>query len=79
MSMYNFLPLVGKRISVAIDTNKPLSKDVKETYIGVLKQVYDDYIILDFIHLKGTSNRRDNLKQIIIRRQFIVSIWVYDD
>jgi len=77
--MYNFIPLVGKKISVAIDTNKPLSKDVKETYIGTLRQVYDDYIILDFLHLEGVSNRRNNLKQIIIRRQFIVSIWVYDN
>ena len=73
---FNFDSLINTQVSIAIDTCKPKSPTVKENYQGIIREVYDDFIILKFV---STPHFRDaTLKQIIIRKTAILSMWIYD-
>ena len=72
MSMYNFVPLVGKIVSIAIDNETTCKDSKKESYLGRVKQVFDDYIVLDF-----NSDLRPDIEQIVINKKHIVSLWIY--
>lgn len=57
-----------------IDVNKN-GGDTKESYIGKLKHVFDDYIVIDYDIFIGSNK----IKSILINKNHIVSIWVYDE
>ena len=73
---YKFEQLINTQVSVAIDTCKPKSPTVKENYQGIIREVYEDFIVLDFIptpHLRDTT-----LQKLVIRKTAIISMWIYD-
>jgi len=71
---FNFVVLVGKYVSVMIDVVKA-GNETKESYIGKVKQVYDDFIIIDYDIFDSSKQ----IKQVIINRSHIVSIWIYNE
>ncbi len=68
------LELDEERVSIMINSNKPYS-NTKETYIGYISDVTNDFITLD-VDFEVTGYP---IKKIIIRKNMILSVWVYKD
>lgn len=62
--------LIGQKVSLLIDHFKPNSR-IKESYIGVVNDITDDgFVILD-------TEGNNRLTHILVRKDQIISIWVY--
>jgi hypothetical protein len=75
MSVFNLGSLVGEYVSVMIDVIKS-GDDTKESYIGKVEEVYDDYLVLRYDIFKTTDKSR-NIGKVIFKRDHIVSFWIY--
>jgi len=68
MLFYNKLnELKDTKVSILLDLNK--CSLFKESYSGIIKEIGDDYIILD------TNNSNFFIKSLLLRKDLIVSIW----
>ena len=77
MGNFNFVYLVGKKVSIAIDMFKPGSH-VKETYVGRIRQVFDDFVILEQEQVVNKESNTSNLKEVMLKKDHIVSVWIYN-
>jgi hypothetical protein len=67
---FNFQSLLNRKVSVLIAGKS----DKKETYVGVVSDVYEDFVEL---RCKCEESSTFPLSSIIIRKDLILSIWIY--
>jgi len=67
----NWENLRGKKVSILIDGfNK------RESYIGVIKEVDDDFLILD---MNLGDNPAYTIERVIVKKSVILSVWIYKE
>ena len=64
-----FKELKDKKVSILVDNLNPVGK--RETYVGFIKEIGDDYIYLE---MAGTTS---TIKGLYIQQELILSIWIY--
>lgn len=72
MNKETFEKLLGEKISVLIDNLAPSGK--RESYVGELKEVGDDFICLI---LSQDYDQKNPVKAVFIKTSIILSIWLY--
>ena len=69
MSGFNFTTLVKKTVKVELSNGNSSS--------GNVRQVLDDFIILDHVTAIPDTFKIDNIQKMMIHKAHIVSIWIY--
>jgi len=68
-----FEDLIGKKLSILIDTCKPNSC-TKESYVGILMGEKDGFLVFN-VNLNG----KNRIEELRVKMNFILSIWVYSE
>ncbi len=74
MNISAFKDYMGKKLSVA--TTKSKENGTPESYIGFLKHIGEDYIVLDYG--KASTNSQKGIALVILSSDVIVGVWIYN-
>ena len=61
--------LKDQKVSLLLDNPKPGSQE-KESYVGKIRLITDDFILLD-------TEGNTRISSLIVRPSMILSVWVY--
>lgn len=70
MAKMNWEGLKGEKVSILLNNPKP-NKIEYESYVGRVVAIVDD----DFLFIDMQGN--DRIKALIVRKELILSIWIY--
>ena len=76
MSNFNFATLVGKDVTIRLSRAKSDEFLLSDKVNGRIKQVFDDYIVVNQIIL-NEKDQTELTQKVIVNKDYIVTVWIY--